>query len=607
MKEFPKLLKLIIPYRIKVVLGIVFESLSVVFALFSYTMVIPFLRILFNPEKLVTTPTKLTLSVDSLQNNLFYFLSQLITSRGIIYTLLLVSFIIVIASLLKNGFLYLSRHMFTPVMNGIVKDYQRAIYNKLIFLPLAFFSDERKGNILTRMTSDVLVIKQNIGQVIGFIFTKPITIVIFLGYLFYLNYALTIVVLLSLPIMGFVITRLARNLKTKSYNSQQLQAEQMNLLEESISGLRVVKSFNAENKLINKFEEVTEKIFRINNKVERRVRMASPMSEFLGTIVVMCIMYFGSYMILGKHSSMTSEAFIAYLVIFSQIINPAKEMVDAFYNIQKGLASIKRIDEVLDVVDTIVEDSEPVAIKQFENKIEFKDVCFAYDDDKIQILHDLNLEIKKGQTIAIVGESGAGKSTVADLLPRFYDYTKGVILIDGVPLKKLVIDDLRDLYGIVSQEAILFNDTIRNNITFGADKYSEEDIIKAAKVANAYDFIMEKPQGFDTEIGEEGGKLSGGQRQRLSIARAVLKNPPILILDEATSSLDTESEKLVQNALDSIMKDKTSIVIAHRLSTVKNADKIFVMSEGRIVEQGKHDELIQKGGIYKKLVDLQMV
>jgi len=461
--------------------------------------------------------------------------------------------------------------------------------------------------MITRMTSDVLVVKHNIGQVVAFIFTKPITLLIFLGYLFYLSYTFTIVVLLSLPILGFVITRLARNLKTKSYNSQQLQADQMNLLDETISGLRVVKSFNAENKLISKFDEITSKVFRINNKVERRISMASPMSEFLGTIVVMGLMYFGSYMILGKHSTMSSEAFIAYLVIFSQIINPAKEMVNAFYNIQKGLASIKRIDEILSVVDTIVEDPQPLPIKEFKDKIVFKDVCFAYDDDNIEILHDLNLEIKKGQTIAIVGESGAGKSTLVDLLPRFYDYTKGEITIDGVPLKKLVIDDLRDIYGIVSQQAILFNDTIRNNITFGANRYSEQDIIRAAKIANAYDFIMEKPQGFDTEIGEDGGKLSGGQRQRISIARAILKNPPILILDEATSALDTESEKLVQNALDSIMKDKTSIVIAHRLSTVKNADKIYVMSEGRIVEQGKHEELIEKGGVYKKLVDLQMV
>ncbi len=608
MKDFKKLLQLLKPYKLNAFFSILTNALSVVFALFSYTMVIPFLRILFNPEKLVTQPVKFTLSASALQHNLFYFLSNIIKHNGAISALVFVSLVIVVASMLKNGFLFWSKYLMAPMMNGVARDYQRKIFNKLIYLPLSFFSDEKKGNILSRMTSDVNEVRMSIQYVIKLLFTGPISIIIFLSFLFYASYQLTLFVLVFLPIMGFIIFKVSSSLKGSAYLGQQIQGEILNNTEEIISGLRIIKAFNAQKKVKRKFSLITQSYFKIMNKVERRIWLASPMSEFLATIIIMVIMYFGGMLVLGTHSTLSSEAFIAYLVVFSQVIPPAKETINAYYSVQKGLASIKRIEEIVNTDEKIQEKENPLRINDFKENITYKNVNFIYDDDdKRKVLNGINISINKGETIAIVGESGAGKSTLVDLLPRFFDVSKGEILIDGKTLKDLKIKDLRELFGVVSQSSILFNDTIENNIAFGVENYTEEELINAAKVANAYDFIQAKPEGFKTSIGESGNKLSGGQRQRISIARAVLKNPPILILDEATSSLDTESEKLVQDALNRIMKNRTAIVVAHRLSTVKNADRIYVMQDGKIVEQGKHHELIEKGGIYKRLVDLQMV
>ncbi len=607
MNDFKKFLHLLKPYKKIAIASALLNSLSVVFALFSYTMVIPFLRILFSPEKLIYEPVTWSFSMSSMQHNLFYFISKIIIERGEITALIFVSLLIVVASLLKNGMLFLSKYLMAPLMNGIARDYQRKIFKKIISLPLAFFSDERKGNILSRMTNDVTMVRQGAQFIMTLLFTGPVSVIIYMSYLFYSSYQLTLFVLVFLPIMGFLIIKISQSLKSKAYLGQQVQGDILNNTEEAIAGLRIIKAFNAHKKVKERFDNVTEQYFSVMNKVERRIWLASPMSEFLGTIIIMVIMYFGGMLVLGNTGNLSSEAFIAYLVVFSQVIPPAKATINSYYNMQKTLASVKRIEEILSSDVKIKEVDNPLSVNDFNDKIIYQNVFFKYDDDERLILNDINIVINKGETVAIVGESGAGKSTLVDLLPRFYDVSNGKILIDNIDVKILKIRDLRNLFGIVSQTSVLFNDTIENNIAFGVENYTKEQLIEAAKIANAYDFIMEKPEGFETNIGEGGSKLSGGQRQRISIARAVLKNPPVLILDEATSSLDTESEKLVQDALNKIMKNRTAIVIAHRLSTVKNADKILVLQEGKIVEQGKHNELIAKGGIYKRLVDLQMV
>ncbi len=607
MKDFKILLKYLKPYKGYASGSIIFNLLSVVFALFSYTLVVPFLRILFNPEKLVTEKLKWSFSMNTIQHNLFYYLSELIKQNGAVAALVGVSVLIVIASLFKNGFLYFSKYLQAPMMNGVAKDFQQKLLNKLLYLPLSFFSDERKGNILSRISSDVEEIRVSILNVITFLFTGPLAVAIYLAFLIYTSPKLTLFVLILLPVMGIIITKISDKLKSSAYLSQQIKGDIVNTTEETITGLRIIKAFNAHKKVEHKFAKITGNYLDTMNKVERRIWLASPLSEFMATIIIMAIMYFGGMLVLGQSSALSSEVFIAYLVVFSQVIPPAKSTINAYYGIQRGLASVKRINEILDATDKIPEKDTPVRIHKFSDELIFDQVHFHYASNEKEILKNINIKIKKGETIAIVGESGAGKSTLADLLPRFYDVTKGRILIDGINIKDLKIKDLRNIFGIVSQNPILFNDTIENNIAFGIKDYTEEDLIKAAKAANAYNFIMEKPEGFKFYIGEGGGKLSGGQRQRLSIARAIIKNPDILILDEATSSLDTESEKLVQDALDKIMKNRTAIVIAHRLSTVKNADRIYVLQNGEIIEEGSHNQLIKHNGVYKKLVDLQIL
>jgi len=605
MKDVLNLLKYIKPYWKKVILNVSFDIFSIIFSLFSLTLVVPFLNILFNNTELVTQPMDFSFSAKVLQHNLYYFISNLIITKGSIAALFFVCILVICASFFKNLFLYLARIYNISIRNNVAFTLQQQIQNKIIRLPLKFFSDEKKGDLISRFSSDVAQIKTSVTESIGVVFRDPINILIFLIYLFYSNVYLTIIVIFSLPVIGLIIGRIGKSLKRNSLKGQKIMGVLVSELEETITGLRIIKAFNAENKMAKKFEIMNTKYFKLMNKIERIVTLSNPLSEFLGTIVVIGIMYLGGSLILRQNNSMTSEEFIAFIVIFSQILTPAKNMTAGFYNIRKTSGSINRINEILDAQDKIVEVENPIKIEEFKSKIEFKNVSFKYD--KVYVLKNINIVIEKGKTVALVGESGSGKSTLVDLIPRFFDIEEGEILIDNINIKNLRLKDLRNLMGNVNQTSILFNDTIENNISFGVDKYTHDEIENSAKVANAYDFINEKPEKYQTNIGDTGSKLSGGQRQRISIARAVMKNPPIMILDEATSALDTESEKLVQDALEKLMKNRTSIVIAHRLSTVKNADEICVLQNGEIIERGKHNDLIINNKTYKRLCDLQMV
>ncbi len=604
MYNFKKILRYILPYWTRVLLNVLFNFLSVVFSLFTLNMVIPFMSILFQTQEETHELMPFRLDFDVLINNFYYYLNLLIDSYGEVTTLILLCVVVILASLLKNGFKYLALYHLAPVRNGVVRDLRNDIYRKTLNLPLAYYSQERKGDIISRMTNDVYQIEISIISSLAMIFRDPITIVVYLGWLLVMSPQLTLFVLILLPVAGYIIGRIARSLKPTALKSQSKLGVILSVTEETLSGLRIIKAFNAEKKMTDRFLSLNSLYTRIMNKLYRRQDLASPVSEFLGTTVFIIIMFFGGSLVLTGASSLRPEIFIGYLAIFSQIIQPSKTFTKAYYNIQRGMASSDRIDSVLGAEETIKDSPHAKPKSDFLEEICFRNVSFRYEDH--DVLKDINICLQKGQKIALVGQSGAGKSTFVDLIPRFYDTTRGEITIDNIPVSNLKIKDLRALMGIVNQEPILFNDTFFNNIAFGSTNATEEEVIRAARIANAHEFIIRSPLGYYTNIGDRGNKLSGGQRQRISIARAILKNPPILILDEATSSLDTESEKLVQEALLNVMENRTSIVIAHRLSTIIHADLICVMHEGRIVETGTHSQLLEKDGIYKKLHSLQM-
>ncbi|MFO7977934.1 MAG: ABC transporter ATP-binding protein [Bacteroidales bacterium] len=604
MNNFLKILGYIRPYSSKVILNVSFNLLSVIFSLFSLTMAIPFLQILFEDQPVVEQPQAFALSTEAIASQFNYYITIFIQDYGPSYALLFISLLIIITSFLRNAFKYLALYYLTPLRNGVVKDLRNNIYQKSMDLPLSYHSGERKGDIISRMSNDVHQVEISVISSLEMVFREPITIIVYLASLMIMSPQLTLFVLVLLPLSGLIIGRIGKTLKSTALRGQGKLGIIMSVVEETLSGIRIIKAFNAEEKMKNRFLSLNSFFTRIMNKMHRRQYLASPMSEFMGTFVVVIIMWYGGSMVLSGTSGLSSPAFITYLIIFSQIIHPSKSFSQAYYNIQRGMASAERIDEILQAPNPIREVANPARKHEFDSHITFKNVSFKYE--KEWVLKDINLTIKKGQKVALVGPSGAGKSTFVDLIPRFYDATEGTILIDDIPITELSIADLRSLMGNVNQDPILFNESFFNNIAFGVTNVSEQRVIKAAEIANAREFIERYPLDYYTNVGERGGKLSGGQRQRISIARAVLLNPPILILDEATSSLDSESEKMVQQALYNIMQNRTAIVVAHRLSTIINADLICVMENGRIVEQGTHKELMEKGGMYKKLHDLQM-
>ena len=600
------LLKYIKPYKWSAVRNIAYNLLSAVFALVSYTLVVPFLRILFNRVGIVPNPGGFHLSTDYISAAGTYYLSELINRFGETGALMLVSLVVVVASLFKNGFIFLANNSMAYIRACTVRDLRAKMYYKILRLPLSYFTDSRKGDIMTRVSNDVQEVEVSVMSSLTMLFRDPLYILIFVIYLFITSTQLTLFALLLLPVSGWLIGRASRTLRSSSLTGQQNLGRLLSVVEETLAGLRIVKGFNAQEKMKKQFTETNERYSRIFKRVTRKAYLASPISEFLATIVLMILMYFGSTLALRGVGHMDQEKLIAFLVVFSQIIQPAKNITTAWFSIQKGMASIDRIDQVLEAEEKITEKENAIPITSFNKSIEFKGVWYGYNDEPI--LKNISLTIQKGQTVAIVGKSGAGKSTLADLLPRFMDIDNGEILIDGHDIRDLRIKDLRNLMGIVGQTPILFNTTFKENIAFGVDTPVMERVENAAHIANADDFIMETELGYENEVGESGNKLSGGQRQRISIARAIMANPPILILDEATSALDTESERLVQDAILNLMKNRTSVVIAHRLSTIQHADVIVVIDDGRIVETGTHAELMKKDeGYYRKLHSFQAI
>ncbi|NOQ27871.1 MAG: ATP-binding cassette domain-containing protein [Bacteroidales bacterium] len=604
MSGLKRVIKYMIPYWGKGLLSILLSLLSTIFSLFSFTMAIPFLGILFDNQPKISDPVPFELSKDAIMQNFNYFLSNIIETKGIQQALLAVSIMMIFFVFFKTLFHYLSNYAMAPLRTRVIRDIRNNLNSKILNLQLSYFTEERKGDLISRMTSDVNEIESSIIRSLNNAIKAPITIIIYLSVLFIMSPKLTLFVLLLLPLSGFVIGTIGKSLKRKSLKGQKRLGVLLSYIEETLFGLRIIKAFSTEDKIHDRFKNENQAYTRLMTRIWRKKELAGPFSELMATIVMVIVMWFGGNVVLSSDSLISPQAFMGYLIIFSQIIQPAKELSTVYYNLQKGLASVDRISGILDAEVAITEKPNAISIKDFENKIIYKNLSFKYIED--YVLKNIDLEVKKGQKIALVGQSGSGKSTLVDLLPRFYDVLEGSISIDGHDVHDLKINDLRSLMGIVSQESILFNDTIYNNIAFGMNNATEAEIIEAAKVANAHEFILQTENGYQTNIGDRGTKLSGGQRQRISIARAVLKNPPIMILDEATSALDTESEKLVQDALFKLMKNRTSIVIAHRLSTVRDADEICVLQEGKIVERGKHAELIEKQGTYKKLHDLQV-
>lgn len=602
---FKILLRFVPPYKKYVILNILFNLLSTLLSIFSFMLIIPILEILFKTSEATYTfiPWNEGDLKDVIINNFYWLVAEQIKTNGAIWTLMLLGVWLIVMTFAKTMTGYLSSACIIPLRGGVVRDIRNFVYRKVVSLPIGFFTTERKGDIMSRMTGDVAEVENSVMTSLDMIFKNPIMIISYLATMFILSWQLTLFVLVLLPLAGFVMGRVGKSLKRKSLDAQQQWGGLMAQIEETLGGLRIIKAFNAENRICQRFAAINDKFYRTTNRIGRRQALAHPMSEFLGTTTIAIVLWFGGALILKGNSVINAGEFIYYLIIFYSIINPAKDLTKAAYTIQRGLAAMERVDKILSTENPIKNPENPASNVALNHSIEYRDIWFKYNED--WIIKGVNLSIKKGQTVALVGQSGSGKSTMADLLPRFYDVNKGGIYIDGIDIKDMKVFDLRSMMGNVNQEAILFNDTFYNNITFGVTDATKEQVEEAARIANAHDFIMATENGYDTSIGDRGCRLSGGQRQRISIARAILKNPPILILDEATSALDTESERLVQEALENLMKNRTTLVIAHRLSTIKDADLICVMHDGEIVESGRHEELIKLNGYYKHLVDMQ--
>ena len=609
MKEFLQLMRRFVsPYKRYIGWAIVLNVLSAIFNVFSFTLLIPILNILFKTGENTKVYEYMEWGSEGIKevavNNFYYYVTQMIETHGPQMTLLFMGLFLAFMTMLKTSCYFGSSAIMIPLRTGVVRDIRVMVYSKVMHLPLGFFSEERKGDIIARMSGDVGEIENSITSSLDMLLKNPILILLYFSTLIVTSWQLTLFTVLILPGMGWLMGKVGKKLKRKSLEAQGKWSDTMSQLEETLGGLRIIKAFIAEDKMVDRFKQCSDELRDATNKVAIRQSLAHPMSEFLGTLLIVLVLWFGGLLILGDGTSMEASTFIFYMVILYSIINPLKDFAKAGYNIPKGLASMERVDKILKAENPIKEPVNPLPLHGMNDRIEFKDLSFSYDG-KREVLKHVNLMVPKGQTIALVGQSGSGKSTLVDLLPRYHDVQLGEITIDGVNIKNFRIHDLRALIGNVNQEAILFNDTFFNNIAFGVENATMEQVIEAAKIANAHDFIMETELGYQTNIGDRGGKLSGGQRQRISIARAILKNPPILILDEATSALDTESERLVQEALERLMKTRTTIAIAHRLSTIKNADEICVLYEGEIVERGKHEELLEKNGYYKRLNDMQ--
>ena len=609
MKLFFRLFRHVFPYKLDIVFILIFNFLYSIFSIFSLSMVVPFLSVLFGQTEAVTVKPAFELSADFIINTFYYYMSLIIAAHGPVAALVYIAGTMVVLSFLSNLCRYMGMYFLADIRCGILKQIRSEIYHQLLILPLSFYSKQRKGDILNRMGADVQEVEWSVISTLQSICRDPFLIVVFLFALFSISAKLTLIALVVLPIAGYVIAVIGKSIKQKSVKAQQLLGRLSSIFEETISGLRIIKAYNAIDFMSEKFKDENHEFYQLNKKMYRINELGSPLIEFLSVAALMMILFLGG--IFAPESMFSGGLFVMYILVFARIIPPAKALVTSVYTIQKGMASAERIYEIIDGEEIIVEDKEPVHLKEFKEKIEYQHVGFSYNDHQINgqydVLNDVNFCLEKGKTIALVGASGAGKSTLVDLLPRFYDVSAGEIKLDGINIKRYKISDLRGIFGIVNQDVMLFNDTVFNNITFGMDNKSKEEVIEAAKIAQAHDFIMELENGYDTILGDRGMRLSGGQRQRISIARALLSNPQILILDEATSALDTESEYLFQQAIQGLLKDRTAVIIAHRLSTIRNADQILFVKDGHISEQGTHDELMQQKGDYYRFCTVQLM